>query len=475
MRNKKLTKLMCAVAALLCVCASSAMAENEEKNLYTMNVMQSGESSGGDYVSRSEFAAVLVRGFGVAGAENESSFTDMSGHWANAYAAAVSEAGISKGVGNNEFGPEYPVTLNQAVKMIISAVGYVPAEDVYPDAYMQIAADKGLLDGIADGERTLTREDASKLVMNGLNLYSITYGEDGKESVGFDKFLNKLGYVIVNSEAKKIKTTTFNIWDEGQMPYKLDNLETEQTPSVTVYTAENEDETTGAVVFFPGGAYVRMSAIEAAQLPMYYCSLGLKVFVVNYRVEPYTGTAILSDAFRAIRYIRYNADKFNIDPAKIGVGGCSAGGHLASCVSTLFDEAEKCIGDEIDEVSARPDFSVLGYPVISMTDEYMHKASRKRFLGTETPSQEEIEKYSSELNVTENTPPTFLFHAVNDTSVNVINSLNYAKALKENKVKYELHVYPESGHGFAMGFGKERADEWPQSCAEWLRLIEVIK
>ncbi len=474
MRDSRFVKLICAAAACACICTSSAMAKNEEKNLYTMNLMQTGESDGNDYVTRAEFAAILVRGFEVAAANQNSSFEDMEGHWAKEYAAVVYDAGISKGIGDGKFGPQYPVTLNQAVKMIISAIGYVPTEDKYPDAYIQIGNAKGLMEGVEDGERVLTRSDAATLIMNGLNLYKITYNAEGKESVAFDKFISKLGYTVVNSEAKKVEVQTMNLWEDGQMPYKLDNLETEQVPDIKAYLVENNGEKTGAVVLFPGGAYHHMSQIESAQLPAFYNSQGLNVFTVNYRVEPYTYKAILSDAFRAIRYVRYNAEKFNIDASKIGVAGCSAGGHLASCTATMFDEAEKCIGDEIDEVSARPDFTVFGYPVISMSDEYTHVLSRARFLGTETPSEEDIEKFSNELNVTENTPPAFLFHTEFD-GVNVMNSINYAAALKKNNVPFEIHIYPEAGHGYAVGFGKERADEWTKSCSDWLRFMDVIK
>lgn len=469
-KMKKVTYIAILILSLFSV---SAFAEVNEQNLSTMDLIVESEKNESDYVTRAEFAAIIVRGFGINETENAIYFSDMHNHWAYDYAQKVSAAGIAQGLENGKFAPEQPVTFNQAIKMLVSAVGYVPTDNKYPETFIKIAEENSILEGIDTEERILSREDAAKLVMNALNLYEVTYDDKGQEKLSFEKYIRRLGFTVVDAKVKPVKKVEMSLWEDCEMPYEMDGLEEEQTPMITAYLVENESKKNGAVVFFPGGGYHHMSQIESAQIPEFFNSCGLSVFVVEYRVAPYTYKAILSDAFRAMRVIRYNADEFNIDSTKIGIAGCSAGGHLASCVSTLFGNAEKYIGDEIDQISARPDFAVLGYPVITMKDGYTHKGSRTNFLGSETPSEELINKFSNELNVTESTPPSFVFVTEFDGSVNSMNSIDYIRALCEKKVPCELHLYPEGSHGYAVAFGKERSNEWTFSCKDWLKSVGV--
>ena len=162
------------------------------------------------------------------------------------------------------------------------------------------------------------------------------------------------------------------------------------------------------------------------------------------------------DAQRAIRLVRNHAAEWNINPSKIGVMGFSAGGHLASTLSTQYTQEVNRPKDAIDALSARPDFSILVYPVISFRDAAVHSGSRKNLIG-ENASQELIDRFSGELNVNAETPPTFLVHAQDDKGVPIENSLLYYQALHKHGVKASLHIYPTGGHGFAFGFGSFQA------------------
>jgi acetyl esterase/lipase len=177
----------------------------------------------------------------------------------------------------------------------------------------------------------------------------------------------------------------------------------------------------------------------------------------------------LQDAQEALRMLRRNADKWKLNPNKIGIMGFSAGGHLASTLATHY-------GEEVyasDTISARPDFSILIYPVISMEDGITHNGSRKNLLG-DNVSADLIDKYSNERQIDSKTPPTFLIHAVDDKAVPVENSINYLLGLKENTVPTEMHIYENGGHGF--GLGREGTNTyWPESLKRWLIVSNFVQ
>jgi len=176
----------------------------------------------------------------------------------------------------------------------------------------------------------------------------------------------------------------------------------------------------------------------------------------------------LQDVQRAIRTIRASAEEWNLDPQRIGVMGFSAGGHLASTVGTHFDSGEGKSSDPIERASCRPDFMILCYPVISFTEEYTHRGSRRNLLG-ENPNAELASNLSNETQVTDQTPPTFLFHTDADKGVPAENSVAFYLALRRAGVPAELHIYEKGHHGLGLAPKTPAVSSWPLRCADWIR------
>jgi acetyl esterase/lipase len=229
-----------------------------------------------------------------------------------------------------------------------------------------------------------------------------------------------------------------------------------------------------AILITPGGGYkwvvVDKEGFECAR---WFAARGYTCFVLYYRL-PADGwgggpDAPLQDAQRAVRVIRSRAKSFGIDPNRIAVQGFSAGGHVAGSLITRFDAKVYEPVDEADKVSARPDLGCLVYPVTSLTDDLAHMGSRTELLG-EKPSAAQIAKYSVENGVTAKTPPTFLLHAADDGGVPVGNSLVVFAALQAAKVKTEMHVFEEGGHGFGLRFAVGKPVEaWPTLFTTWAK------
>lgn len=280
---------------------------------------------------------------------------------------------------------------------------------------------------------------------------------------------------------------TLPLWPAGKIPNYQKTDETEkrdssdiihiskvQTPEITVYLPTKKNATGQAVIVCPGGGYVNLSYDwEGTDVAKLLNAKGITAIVLKYRL-PNSKSNIVSylspllDAKRAIRTVRYNAGKWNINKNKIGIMGFSAGGHLASTLGTHFDEGDANSKDPIEKFSSRPDFMILVYPVISMTKNIMHKGSRNNLIGN-NPTDELAKLYSNELQVTKQTPPTFLVHATDDKGVPVENSLLFYQALKDNGVPAEMHIYPAGGHGFGLGIGKGYLETWTDRMIDWLR------
>lgn len=239
-------------------------------------------------------------------------------------------------------------------------------------------------------------------------------------------------------------------------------------PSLTVFKPAKPNGT--ALIVCPGGAYTHLSIENEGRLiAERFNTAGVTVFVLRYRLLEYGHPAPLRDVLRAVRLVRSRHAEFGIRPNRIGVLGSSAGGHLAACSGTLFDDPAGKTGAELDHVSARPDFVVLLYPVITLQDEpYVHKGSRLSLLGA-SPTPEQLALLSPDLQVTKDTPPTLLFHAGDDASVPVENSLRFYAALKRAGVPAELHVWPKGGHGFGMRTDVGEAATWPDLAERWMR------
>jgi acetyl esterase/lipase len=202
--------------------------------------------------------------------------------------------------------------------------------------------------------------------------------------------------------------------------------------------------------------------------------MGIAAFVLKYRLGPkYHHPIELGDMQRAIRLVRSHSTDWHIAPGRIGVVGFSAGGHLASTVSTHFDFGDPRATDPIDRMSSRPDFAVLCYPVISMKPELAHQGSKDNLLG-DMPADALVESLSNETQVTTNTPPTFLYHTDTDPVVSAENSVQYYLALRKAGVPAELHIFRKGPHGTGMGLQDPALSEWPKLLANWLRVMGIL-
>jgi acetyl esterase/lipase len=231
-------------------------------------------------------------------------------------------------------------------------------------------------------------------------------------------------------------------------------------PGVYVYRADKRNG--AAVVVCPGGGYSGLAMNhEGVQIADWLNGQGITAVVLKYRLGPkYTHPVGLGDAQRAIRYIRANANELKIDPKRVGILGFSAGGHLAATAGTHFDSGDKDAKDPIDQLSCRPDFMVLLYPVITFSGPYAHIGSRNNLLG-KSPDAKLVDLLSNEKQVTKDTPPTFLAHTSEDSGVRPENSVLFYLALKKNNVPAELHIYEKGRHGLGLGEKETPFASWP--------------
>jgi len=270
-----------------------------------------------------------------------------------------------------------------------------------------------------------------------------------KEGSGF------LAVKVAAAIEDAIAPQTMLLWPGGSPGAKGE--EAKDKPTITAYLPARESATGAAVVICPGGGYRNVAkGHEGVQVARWLNSFGVAGFVVDYRNmgKGYAYPAPQMDGRRAMRIVRNRAVQWGIDKDKIGVLGFSAGGHLASTVGTLFGRDIGNSEDDLSEVSCRPDFMVLCYPVISMTESFAHKGSKRNLLG--------------DTQVTGETPTTFLLHADDDAGVQAENSVAFYTALREAKVAAEMHVYEKGGHGFGLGKGKGAVEGWAGVCREWI-------
>jgi len=249
-----------------------------------------------------------------------------------------------------------------------------------------------------------------------------------------------------------------------------------QKPDIAVFLSSKRNATGEAVVICPGGGYgILAYDWEGSDIARWLNSRGIAAFVLKYRLPRSSSNLVphlspLMDAQRAMRLLRHQAEVWNVDPGKVGIMGFSAGGHLASSLSTHFDKGDPGNPDPVERQSCRPDFSILIYPVISFTAEYTHTGSRTALLGGE-PDEDLVRYYSSELQVTADTPPAILVHSGDDRGVPVENSIAYYRALREKGIPAEMHIYPYGGHGYSLAIGKGHLATWPSRVADWISYI----
>ena len=223
-----------------------------------------------------------------------------------------------------------------------------------------------------------------------------------------------------------------------------------------------------AFVIFPGGGYTYLAKHEGEGYAKMINCWGIDAFVVKYSVAPTKFPAQLNDARRAIQFVRYNAEKYGINPDKIIAMGSSAGGHLTSMLSTFKEDVETEANDDISKVNFLPDMQVLCYPVVDLSDDAVtHLGSKYSLLG-ENADKVMFEKLSPQLACDENTPPAFLWHNADDKCVNVYNSMNYVKKLISYGVPAELHIFPFGGHGVGVR-PKMHCCQWTELLFNWLK------
>lgn len=269
-----------------------------------------------------------------------------------------------------------------------------------------------------------------------------------------------------NFNGKTVSDTIYNerIWRVGQ-------------PGIYAFVVPKQENTGTAILICPGGGYERISHLyNGFNLARWYNSIGVSAFVLIYRLPHQQDLvnrqlAPLQDAQRAMKMIRANAGKWNILRNKIGVMGTSAGGHLASMLGTRSDDVS-VIRDPFDSVAFRPDFMVLLSPVISMGS-LAHRGSRRHLMGADT-SKAMLDQYSSELQVSAFTPPTFLVHAQNDSTVMVQNSLVFYNALLAARINASLHVFPQGGHGIRLDHNPGSTDLWMELLEKWLKEMDFV-
>jgi acetyl esterase/lipase len=257
------------------------------------------------------------------------------------------------------------------------------------------------------------------------------------------------------------------LW-EGGAPGALGNDEGDK-PTLTIYRAPRVANGT-AVIVAPGGGYgVLAMDHEGRQVAYWFNAMGVSAFVLKYRLGPkYHHPIELEDAQRAIRTVRARAQEFGVLPDRIGMMGFSAGGHLTATAGTHFDRGKADTSDPIDRVSSRPDFLILGYPVISSDPAIAHAGSFRNLLG-DTPDPRLLEDLSNDLRVTPETPPAFLFHTNADAGVPAENSVRFYLALRKAKVPAEMHIFENGPHGVGLALNDPSLSAWPTLLMNWLR------
>ena len=229
-------------------------------------------------------------------------------------------------------------------------------------------------------------------------------------------------------------------------------------PELTPYLADKAKASGAAVVICPGGGYGALAMDhEGLQIARWLNSMGIHAFVLKYRLGPrHQHPAMLDDVSEAFRLVRKRAAEWGVDSRRVGVWGFSAGGHLASTISTHFTP------------DTRPDFAILSYPVITCTEEWKHKGSCRNLLGGDNPDPKLADLMSNEKQVTKDTPPTFIFHTTDDATVPVENALAYYAALRKNGVEVEMHIFEHGRHGVGLAPGDWVLSSWADLLAKWL-------
>lgn len=278
--------------------------------------------------------------------------------------------------------------------------------------------------------------------------------------------------------ARAADSPAIDLWPEG-VPGLLADAPPEKEengrftnishPTLTVYAPTAGSANGTAVIYAPGGGYQRVApGVNGGGITRWFNSIGITVFVLKYRVQPYRHPAPLQDVLRAVRLVRSRAAEFGVRPDRIGVFGGSAGGHLATCAGTLFDAPEGKTGSPLDNVSARPDFVAVVFSVVSMAAPHFGGGSGRNLLGPDAPL-DVARRVSTELQVTKASSPAFLVSTAEDRTVPFEHSFLFYQALSHAGVPAELHLYAKGPHGDGLDPKNGPTALWQRRCEEWMR------
>ncbi|MCU0711451.1 MAG: alpha/beta hydrolase [Pirellula sp.] len=273
--------------------------------------------------------------------------------------------------------------------------------------------------------------------------------------------------------AAEAKSLTLKLWENGAPG--ATGTEAKDIPMAIVHLPSAKSPT-AALVICPGGGYGGLAmGHEGTEIAKWANEAGMAAIICDYRHrgKGYGHPAPLIDAQRAIRLVRANAEQWNIDPNRVGILGFSAGGHLVSTVLTKFDSGDANASDPIAQQSSKPNFGVMAYPVILFGHPRGHRGSEVNLLGPQA-TKEELAAFQSDLNVTKDTPPAFLFHTQEDTGVPPENALAFYSAMVKNGVPGELHIYEKGPHGVGLGRNIAGTQDWSNALLRWLTARKIL-
>jgi len=303
--------------------------------------------------------------------------------------------------------------------------------------------------------------------------HSAVLGRMSRPNFSFVLFFLLIPAVYAQTPGGAAAANAIPLWQEGA-PGKLGDRPQDR-PTLTAYLPAPEARNGASMLILPGGGYAHLAPHEGAGYAEWFVKQGVTCYVLEYRVGPsgYRHPAMLQDAARGLRMVRAFARRDGLDPARVGIIGSSAGGHLAATLLTHFDAGNPQAADPFERESSRPDLGILCYPVITMGDA-THGGSRKNLLG-DNPPADLVALLSNEKQVTAQTPPCFIWTTSEDKTVPPENSLMFADALRRAGVPFDLHIYEKGPHGLGMGRPGHPAPPWTDALLFWLRQRQFVK